>query len=124
VYAGCQPDRLGSVAAVVHEVLDDVAREGLSDDEVQRAKGQLRGNMVLGLEDSSSRMSRIGKGELSYGEYLTVEQTLAHIESVTADEVATLASQLLTRPVATAVVGPYAHPDDVPAEVVRGKVRG
>jgi predicted Zn-dependent peptidase len=119
VYAGCQPDRLGSVAGVVHEVLAAVARDGLAEDEVERAKGQLRGNLVLGLEDSSSRMSRIGKGELSYGDYLTVEQTLERIESVTTEEVATLAGRLLTRPVATALVGPYAHPDDVPAEVSR-----
>jgi predicted Zn-dependent peptidase len=119
VYAGCQPDRLGDVAGVVHEVLGQVVREGMSDAEVARGKGQLRGNLVLGLEDTSSRMSRIGKGELSYGEYLTIEQTLEKIESVTADEVAVLARQLLARPVATALVGPYAHPDDVPAEVVR-----
>jgi predicted Zn-dependent peptidase len=119
VYAGCQPDRLGSVAGVVHEVLDDVARSGLGEDEVARAKGQLRGNLVLGLEDTSSRMSRIGKGELAFGEYLTVEQTLERIEAVTAEEVAALAGRLLSRPVATAVVGPYAHQDDVPTEVVR-----
>jgi len=119
VYAGCQPDRLGSVAGVVHEVLGDVAREGLDDAEVARAKGQLRGSLVLGLEHPSSRMSRIGKGELSFAEYLTVEQTLEKIEAVTTEQVATLAGQLLTRPVATALVGPYDHPDDVPAEVVR-----
>jgi len=119
VYAGCQPDRLGSVAGVVHEVLGDVARDGLADAEVARAKGQLRGSLVLGLEDTSSRMSRIGKGELSFAEYLTVEQTLEKIEAVTTEQVAALAGQLLTRPVATALVGPYEHPDDVPSEVVR-----
>ena len=119
VYAGCQPDRLGSVAGVVHEVLGDVARDGLADAEVARAKGQLRGSLVLGLEDTSSRMSRIGKGELSFAEYLTVEQTLEKIEAVTTEQVAALAGQLLTRPVATALVGPYDHADDVPAEVVR-----
>jgi predicted Zn-dependent peptidase len=119
VYAGCQPDRLGSVAGVVHTVLADVAKEGFSDAEVARAKGQLRGSLVLGLEDTSSRMSRIGKGELSYGEYLTVEQTLEKIEAVTADEVASLAAVLLDRPVATALVGPYENVDDVPGEVIR-----
>jgi predicted Zn-dependent peptidase len=119
VYAGCQPDRLGSVAGVVHSVLANVAADGFTDSEVARAKGQLRGNLVLGLEDTSSRMSRIGKGELSYNEYLTVEQTLERIDAVTTDEVAELAAVLLDRPVATALVGPYAHADDVPVEVVR-----
>jgi predicted Zn-dependent peptidase len=63
-------------------------------------------------------MSRIGKGELSYAQYLTVEQTLERIEAVTADEVTELAAVLLNRPVATALVGPYAHQDDVPVEVL------
>lgn len=119
VYTGCQPDRLGEVAGLVREVLGQVAREGATDAEVARAKGQLRGNLVLGLEDTSSRMSRIGKGELSYPEYLTVEQTLARIDAVTPEQVAALARELLARPVAAAVVGPYAHADDVPVEVHR-----
>ncbi|GGP48463.1 M16 family metallopeptidase [Saccharothrix coeruleofusca] len=117
VYAGCQPDRLGDVAGVIRDVLSVVAAEGLSDAEVARGKGQLRGGLVLGLEDTSSRMSRIGKGELNYGDYLSVEQTLERIEAVTADDVAALAAELLRRPVAAAVVGPYAHADDLPPQV-------
>jgi predicted Zn-dependent peptidase len=117
IYTGCQPDHLGEVASVVHEVLSDVARNGVSAAEVARAQGQLRGSLVLGLEDTSSRMSRIGKAELAYGTYLTIQETLDKIHGVTADEVAALAGDLLTRPVAAAVVGPYAHADDVPVEV-------
>jgi predicted Zn-dependent peptidase len=117
VYTGCQPDHLGEVARVVHEVLSDVARNGVSAAEVARAQGQLRGSLVLGLEDTSSRMSRIGKAELAYTSYLTVQQTLDRIHAVTPDEVAALAGDLLARPVAAAVVGPYAHADDVPVEV-------
>nr|WP_033437711.1 pitrilysin family protein [Saccharothrix sp. NRRL B-16314] len=117
VYAGCQPDRLGDVAGVIRDVLSTVARDGLGDAEVARGKGQLRGGLVLGLEDTSSRMSRIGKGELNYGDYLSVEQTLARIDEVTPEEVATVARDLLRRPVAAAVVGPYAHADDLPSQV-------
>jgi predicted Zn-dependent peptidase len=116
VYAGCQPDRLGDVAGVLRTVLADVAAHGLTDAEVARGRGQLRGGLVLGLEDSSARMSRIGKGELNFGAHLSVEEALARIESVTADQVAQLAGELLRRPVAAAVVGPYAHLDDLPAE--------
>jgi predicted Zn-dependent peptidase len=117
VYAGAHPDRLGDVAGVLRAVLDDVVENGLSDAEVARGKGQLRGGLVLGLEDSSSRMSRIGKGELNFANHLTVEQTLAKIDAVTPEDVAKLAAELLRRPVATAVVCPYAHPDDLPAEL-------
>ncbi|RKT56941.1 putative Zn-dependent peptidase [Saccharothrix australiensis] len=117
VYAGCQPDRLGDVAGVVRDVLTEVASGGLDDAEVARGKGQLRGALVLGLEDTSSRMSRIGKGELNYGDHLSVEQTLARIDEVTATDVAALARELLRRPVAASVVGPYAHADDLPSQV-------
>ncbi|QWF77094.1 M16 family metallopeptidase [Amycolatopsis sp. CA-230715] len=125
VYAGCQPDRLGEVTGVLTDVLADVAREGLSDAEVARAKGQLRGGLVLGLEDSASRMSRIGKQELNYGDYHGVDETVARIDAVTADEVAALAKALLRRPrgetgvavSAAAVVGPYAHDDDLPDDL-------
>jgi predicted Zn-dependent peptidase len=117
VYAGAQPDRLDEVVAVVRAVLATVAKDGLTDAEVARGKGQLRGGLVLGLEDTSSRMSRIGKGELGYHDYLTVEQTLARIDAVTSEDVAALARELLTRPVSAAVVGPYDHIDDVPIDI-------
>jgi predicted Zn-dependent peptidase len=117
VYAGVQPDRLGETASVIRQVLHEVARDGLTDAEVARGKGQLRGGLVLGLEDTSSRMSRIGKGELTYGNYLTVGETLGRIDAVTGEDVALLAKELLSRPIAAAVVGPYAHTDDVPVEV-------
>ncbi|HVV24234.1 MAG TPA: pitrilysin family protein, partial [Pseudonocardiaceae bacterium] len=101
VYAGAHPGRLGDLAGVLRTVLDDVAANGLTDAEVARGKGQLRGGLVLGLEDSGSRMSRIGKGELNYADHLTVEETLSRIDAVTAEDVADLAAELLRRPLAT-----------------------
>ncbi|ACU39633.1 insulinase family protein [Actinosynnema pretiosum subsp. pretiosum] len=117
VYAGCQPDRLGDVAGVIRDVLAEVVANGLTDAEIARAKGQLRGAMVLGLEDTGSRMSRVGKGELNYGDYLSVEQTLERVDAVTSAEVAELAAELLRRPVAAAVVGPYDSIEDLPHQV-------
>jgi predicted Zn-dependent peptidase len=117
VYAGCHPDRLGDVTGVIRGVLSEVADGGLSAAEVARGKGQLRGGLVLGLEDNGSRMSRIGKSELSRGYYRSVETSLAEIDAVTEEEVALLARDLLHRPVVAAVVGPYAHTDDLPSEL-------
>jgi predicted Zn-dependent peptidase len=117
IYAGCQPDRLGEVVSVIRKVLAEVAAGGLTDDEVARGRGQLRGGLVLGLEDTSSRMSRIGKSELNYGRHLSVEQTLERIDSVTPVEVADLAGELLRRPLTTAVVGPYASAEELPDEL-------
>ncbi|MHA6800773.1 M16 family metallopeptidase [Bounagaea algeriensis] len=117
VYAGCAPERLGEVCALVREVLDTVAREGLSAEEVRRGQGQLRGGLVLGLEDTAARMVRIGKRELNRGEHESVEHALERIDTVTAEQVAALAGELLSRPSATAVVGPYERRADLPAGV-------
>lgn len=119
VYAGCQPDRLGEVTTVIRDVLESVAADGLSADEVARGRGQLRGGLVLGLEDTASRMSRIGKSELNYGRHLSVEDTLARIEAVTAEDVAELAADLLRRPLTTVVVGPYENVEELPESVRR-----
>lgn len=119
VYAGCSPQRLGEVAAVVREVLHSVARDGLCAAELARGKGQLRGGLVLGLEDPASRMTRIGKSELNHGEHCTVEESLEQIDEVTGDQVSALARELLRRPVTVAVVGPYAHPEDLPHEIAQ-----
>lgn len=120
VYAGCQPDRLGEVTGVVRGVLDAVAADGLGEAEVARAKGQLRGALVLGMEDTAARMTRLGKNELNYGRYLSVEDHVARIDAVTGEDVAALARTLLRRPggvTSGVVVGPYAHDEDLPREL-------
>ncbi|NLU81467.1 pitrilysin family protein [Rhodococcus sp. HNM0569] len=121
VYAGCQPENLGEVATVVREVLAAVASRGITDVECARAKGSLRGNLVLGLEDSASRMTRIGRSELNYASHQSVDDTLAHIDAVTPADVRRVARRLLRRPFGAAVVGPYRRTRDLPASV-RGLV--
>ncbi len=85
VSVGCLPSKLDDVLAVVRAELARVAEEGISAEELARGQGQLRGGLVLGLEDSASRMSRIGKAELVYDELLSIDDVLARIEAVTLD---------------------------------------
>jgi predicted Zn-dependent peptidase len=108
VYAGCQPARVGEVLAICRDEVSKVAEHGITDEELSRGKGQLRGSLVLGLEDTSSRMSRLGKSELVQGELLAVDEVLARIESVNLDEVRAVAADILTGPMALAAVGPFA----------------
>ncbi|HET6505049.1 MAG TPA: pitrilysin family protein [Amycolatopsis sp.] len=119
IYAGCQPDRLGEVSGVLRDVLGQIGKEGFSDAEVARAKGQLRGGLVLGLEDTASRMSRIGKQELNYGHYRGVDETVGLIDAVTSEDVYELARGLFGGAgiSAAAVVGPYAHVDELPEDL-------
>jgi predicted Zn-dependent peptidase len=119
VYAGCQPENTAEVAAVARGVLDDIAANGVTDAECARAKGSLRGALVLGLEDSGSRMNRIGRSELNYGTHHSISDTLARIDEVTPQQVAEVAAEVLSRPFAAAVVGPYRRKRDLPGPVRR-----
>jgi predicted Zn-dependent peptidase len=107
VYAGCQPARVGEVLKICREEVAKVAAAGITDEELARGKGQLRGSLVLGLEDTSSRMSRLGKSELVQGELLGVDEVLNRIETVSLDDVRAVASDILTTPMALAAVGPF-----------------
>ncbi|MFL6239889.1 MAG: M16 family metallopeptidase [Actinomycetes bacterium] len=107
VYAGCQPARVGEVLDICRDEIAKVATSGISDEELLRGKGQLRGSLVLGLEDTSSRMSRLGKSELVQGELLTVDEVLEHIETVTLNDVRAVAGEILDAPLALAAVGPF-----------------
>jgi len=111
VYAGCSKKRVPEVLRLVRAELDRVAAEGISAIEVARSRGQLKGGLVLGLEDTGSRMSRLGKSELSYGEYLPVREVLSRIESVDEEQVRAVAADLFTRETCLAVVGPYRESD-------------
>src|SRR5215207_8778291 len=106
VYAACLPERFDEVVRVTTDVLDGVARDGITEAECRIAKGSLRGGLVLGLEDSGSRMHRIGRSELNYGEHRSIEATLDLIDAVTLDEVNAVAAQLLKRSYGAAVLGP------------------
>jgi predicted Zn-dependent peptidase len=114
VYAGCAPERLGEVTSVVRSVLAEVAADGLTAAEVVRAQGNLRGGLVLGLEDTPSRMNRLGRSELDHGRQRTVAESLDRIAAVTPEQVAAVARELLSVPLTAAVVGPYDEVDDLP----------
>jgi predicted Zn-dependent peptidase len=111
VYAGCSPKRVPEVLRLVRACLAEVAQAGLTSEEVARAKGQLKGGLVLGLEDTGSRMSRLGKSELSFGEYLPVRAVLDLLDGVEEEQVRAVAADLFTRPTCLAVVGPYRERD-------------
>ncbi|WP_411285177.1 M16 family metallopeptidase [Lapillicoccus sp.] len=106
VSVGCLPGKLDDVLATVRAELAKVAADGITAEELERGKGQLRGGLVLGLEDSGSRMSRLGKAELVYDEFLSTDDVIGRINAVTLDEVRSVASALFAQPEILAIVGP------------------
>jgi predicted Zn-dependent peptidase len=111
VYAGCQPGKADEVLGLMREELDAAAAGALTDAEIERGKGQMRGGIVLGLEDSGSRMTRIGKSELSYGDVMGLDELLTEVDAVTPQKVAEVAAELLARPRCLTVVGPFGEHD-------------
>ena len=111
VYAGCQPGKTDEVLSLIVAELDQVAAGDLSEAEIERGKGQMRGGLVLGLEDAGSRMTRIGKSEIAYGDILGLDEILARIDAVTPADVADAAADVLNRPRCLTVVGPFGEHD-------------
>jgi predicted Zn-dependent peptidase len=111
VYAGCSKKRVPEVLRLIREELDRVAADGITAEEVARGRGQLKGGMVLGLEDTGSRMSRLGKSELSFGSYEPVRVVLARLDAVDEHQVRAVATELFSQEFCLAVVGPYRESD-------------
>jgi predicted Zn-dependent peptidase len=107
MYAGCTPSKVRQVLDLLGLELDKLAEGGISDDELRKAVGQLCGGIVLALEDTGSRMSRLGRAELVSGEYQDIDETLRQIKSVTVQEVQDLARELAAAPRTVTVVGPF-----------------
>jgi predicted Zn-dependent peptidase len=107
VYAGCAPGKVEEVLDLTRAELSRMAADGITDEEIARGKGMVRGSYVLGLEDTGSRMSRLAKSELLYGELMSVDELLGRVEAVTVDEINTVAAELLAQPMSLAVVGPF-----------------
>ncbi|WP_212834906.1 pitrilysin family protein [Catellatospora sp. TT07R-123] len=107
VYAGCAPGKAQEVLDLIRAGLAEVAADGITAEELRRGKGMLKGSLVLGLEDTGSRMSRLGKGELLYGDLMDVDELLSRIDAVTLDDANAIAAQVLTVPMSLAVVGPF-----------------
>ncbi|NMR19547.1 pitrilysin family protein [Cellulomonas fimi] len=107
LYAGCTPAKVDEVTRLLEQEWERLANDGITAAERERSIGQLSGGLVLGLEDTGSRMSRLGKAELVHGELLGLDESLERIRAVTAEEVRVLAGELAAQPRSMVRVGPF-----------------
>jgi predicted Zn-dependent peptidase len=105
LYAGCTPKKAPQVAGLMLDEFRKLADGGITAEELSRAQGQLGGSSALALEDSDTRMTRLGRSELTMGEFADLDETLRRIAAVTADDVRDLAAELASRPLSIAAVG-------------------
>jgi predicted Zn-dependent peptidase len=105
LYAGCSPAKAPQVAELMLGEFARLGSDGVSQEELERAVGQLSGSSALALEDSDTRMSRLGRAELTLGEFADLDETLRRLSLVTVDGVRELAAELAARPLSIAAVG-------------------
>lgn len=107
VYVGTTPHQTSQVLELVREQFAKVAAEGITLEELERAKGFTKGSMALSMEDTNSRMVRLGRHELTGIEHLSLDETVARIEAVTLEDIHGVAKEVLSGPFVIGAVGPF-----------------
>ncbi len=93
IYAGTAVETATRVVNSVIEEFRQLKQELISEDELQRAKDHLKGSLMLSLESTSSRMSNLARQELYFDKFMSLDEMLESIESVTRDEVQSIARE-------------------------------
>jgi predicted Zn-dependent peptidase len=107
IYAGCAADKVDEVVSLAMGELQSLRTDPVPEEELRRAKDHLKGSVMLGLENTSSRMSHLARQEMVFGRHLTFDEILANIEAVSADDVQRVAQDLFRDgQMVASVVGP------------------
>src|SRR5262249_29199728 len=111
LYAGTAPDRTAELLDVIDDTINAMLADGLTEEEHRVALGYLERSLVLGLEDSGSRMVRLATGEMVRGEVISIDDHLQHLRAVTLDDAHTVLKRVFDAPRSVSVVGPFAGDD-------------
>lgn len=107
VYVGTAPEHTDEVQSVVDAVIEELVSHGPSADEHSVALGYLEGSLLLGLEDTASRMARIGASEVQRGRVTPLDEHVERIRAVTIDDMRRVLSRVFDAPRAMVMVGPF-----------------
>ena len=111
VYVGTTPVQTGQVMELVHGQLSQLMEDGISEAELEKARGAGRGALALAMEDSQSRMVRLGRDEICGLEHYSMDERLERILAVERDDVIEVARQLFSGPRTLGAVGPFGESD-------------
>jgi predicted Zn-dependent peptidase len=107
VYVGTTPSQAPQVLKLIRSELDKMMEDGLTAEELDRARGHVQGALALSLEDANSRMTRLGRNELTGLEHLSVDEIVAKIDAVTAQDVLDVVREAYAGPYVIGAVGPF-----------------
>jgi predicted Zn-dependent peptidase len=94
VYAGTSTGKALDVVDLILEEFRKLKESPLPAEELNRAKDQLKGNMLMGLESSNARMANLARQEMYFREFMTVDEIIARIDEVDASQVQAMAQRL------------------------------
>ena len=109
VYVGTTPAQAETALELIVAEVDKVVKDGITAEELERAKGAMRGGLALSLEDANSRMVRLGRDELTGAPHYSVDERLALIDAVTLEDIQAVAAEVMTGPLVIGAVGPFSE---------------
>ena len=107
VYAGTRPSNAEEVVGLIRTELDRVAADGVTPDELDRVRQAATGHLVLGMESTRNRMTRLGKNEVTGGEILSADEIMERYDDVTMGDVRRVSAEVLSAEKVLAVIGPF-----------------
>jgi len=105
IYAGTAPLQMNELIEVTVDVLADIRDRCITVEELTKGKEQLKGNLILSLESTSSRMNRIGKNELLLSRHLSLDDLIDRIDQISMTHIQAAGSHLFSKPFAISMVG-------------------
>ena len=111
VYVGTTPGMAETAMGLIDSELEQVVSTGVSESEVTRAQGSLRGGLAISVEDANSRMTTLGRAEITGIEHLSTDERIARIGAVTAGDVHRIAQRMLGGPRSVGAAGPFSESD-------------
>ncbi|ANC76912.1 zinc protease [Fictibacillus phosphorivorans] len=106
IYGGTAPHQLDELYNTILNIVDDLKENGITDKELKNSKEQIKGNLMLSLESTNSRMSRNGKHELILGYHRTLDDMVESIDNVSKDDVDTLVQSIFSEGCSASLVSP------------------
>jgi predicted Zn-dependent peptidase len=105
IYAATSKERIDTVLSLISDEVKGLVDKAVPSDELQRAKDNLKGGLMLSLEGSGSRMGNLARNEIYFNRTISPEETLRSIDAVTSEDVTKLARTIFSRPQTLAVIG-------------------
>lgn len=97
IYVGTRLANVNEVLSIIRNEISSIRENGATADELERAREHLKGQMVLGLESTRNRMTRLGRSEMTQGEILSVNQLVDRINAVTLEDIKKLAAKIFQK---------------------------